>query len=92
MKQIYDFEQYSPPALNERIVRAEIEQRKLRWQTAAITLAGILVQIVLVMLGLLTAEEHPIIAMVCFAYVALSATGGSVVAIIYTRKGGAKYV
>ena len=92
MKQIYNFEQYNPPALNERILREEIEQRKLRWETIAITLAGILAQVVLVMLGFLTVEEYPIIAIVCFAYVVLSATGGSVVAIIFTQKGGTKYV
>ena len=91
MKQIYNFEQYDPPALNERMVRAENERRKLRWQTVAITLAGILVQIALVMLGVLTVEDNPMIAMVCFVYVVLSVTGGSIAAIICTQNGGVKY-
>ena len=29
MKQIYDFEQRTPPVLNEQMLRAELERRKL---------------------------------------------------------------
>lgn len=88
MKQIYDFEQHSPPVLNENMLRAKMEQRKLRWQTAWIAFAGILVQAVLVLLGFFTINEYPIITALCIIYVILSTTGGSVLAIVYTRKGG----
>ena len=42
MKQIYNFEQHKPPVLNENMLRAELERRRLRWQTALLALAGIL--------------------------------------------------
>lgn len=88
MKQIYDFEQHNPPVLNENMIRAKMEQRKLRWQTAWIALAGILAQVVLVLLGFFTMNAYPIITIFCVIYIVVSTTGGSVMAIVYTKKGG----
>ena len=88
MKQIYQFEQYTPPVLNENIIRTEIERRKLRWQTAMIVTAAALMQVLLVILGIFTQNEYPVIAFICFGYVLLSTTGGSVLAVVCTRKGG----
>lgn len=91
MKQIYNFEQYHPPALNERMLRARMEQRRLRRQMAVIALAGALVSIVLMMLAFLAMEEMPVFAIGCFVYVILSAAGGGALAIIYSQKGGIMY-
>lgn len=88
MNQIYNFEQHKPPVLNENTLRAELERRRLRWQTALIAVAGILIQVLLVMLGFFTMNEHPIITAICLIYVVVSTTGGSVLAVVYTRKGG----
>ena len=88
MKQIYNFEQHTPPVLNENMLRTKMEQRKLRWQMALIAFASISIQVVLVMLGVFTIKEFPIISYICTFYVIFSTTGGSVLAIVYTRKGG----
>lgn len=88
MKQIYNFEQYKPPVLNENMLRVELERRRLRWQTALIAAAGILLLISAAMLGFLVLEDYPWITALCMAYVLLSATGGSVLAIVVTKKGG----
>ena len=88
MKQIYNFEQHKPPVLNENMLRAELERRRLRWQTALIAVAGILIQVLLVLLGLITKNDYPIITVLCLIYVVISITGSSVLAIVYTRKGG----
>lgn len=88
MKQIYNFEQHTPPVLNENMLRAELERRKLRWQTALVAVAGILIQVLLVMLGLAVQSEYPLMTTICLIYVMLSTTGGSVLAIVCTRKGG----
>ena len=88
MNQIYNFEQHKPPVLNENMLRAELERRRLRWQTTLIAVAGILVQILLILLGFITKNEYPIITVVCLIYVVISITGSSVLAIVYTRKGG----
>lgn len=88
MNQIYNFEQYKPPVLNENMLRAELERRRLRWQTTLIAVAGILIQILLVLFGFVTKNEYPVITVACLIYVVFSVTGGSVLAIVYTRKGG----
>ena len=88
MNQIYNFEQYKPPVLNENMLRAELERRRLRWQTALIAVAGILIQVLLILVGFVTKNEYPIITVVCLLYVVISITGSSVLAIVYTRKGG----
>ena len=88
MKQIYDFEQYNPPALNERIIRKKIEKKKLRLQTVLIALAGILIQIIIAIFGFEAMEEYPIITVFCCLYVLLSTAGESILAVVYTQKGG----
>lgn len=88
MNQIYNFEQHKPPVLNENMLRAELERRRLRWQTALIAVAGILIQVLLILVGFVTKNEYPMITVVCLIYVVISITGSSVLAIVYTRKGG----
>ena len=88
MNQIYNFEQHKPPVLNENMLRAELERRRLRGQTALIAVAGILFQVLLILVGFVTKNEYPIITVVCLIYVVISITGSSVLAIVYTRKGG----
>ena len=88
MNQIYNFEQHKPPVLNENMLRAELERRRLRWQTALIAVAGILFQVLLILVGFVTKNEYPIITVVCLIYVVISITSSSVLAIVYTRKGG----
>ena len=72
MNQIYNFEQHKPPVLNENMLRAELERRRLRWQTALVAVL----------------EDYPWITALCLAYVLFSATGGSVLAVVVTKKGG----
>ena len=88
MKQIYNFEQHKPPVLNENMLRTELERCKLRWQTALLALAGILLQVVAVLLGYSAIDWYPWISAICFAYVIVSSTGCGVIAVAYSRKGG----
>lgn len=61
MKQIYDFEQRTPPVLNEQMLRAELERRKLRIQTAVAVLAGFLLMIAAVLLGYSAIDWYPVL-------------------------------
>lgn len=88
MKQIYNFEQHNPPVLNENMLRNEIEKRQLRKQTIILAIAGVLAQIAVLMFGVMVGETYPIIAIACFGYVVVSIMGSSVIAMVYTRKGG----
>lgn len=88
MKQIYNFEHSDPPVLNENMLRQKLEKRKVQRQTMILAAAGILLQIVMLMTGVLSAKSYPVMTVVCFAYVLISAAGSGVIAVVYTRKGG----
>lgn len=90
MRQIYDFEQYNPPVLNENMLRRELEKRQLRRQLILLAVAAVLSQAVMIMLGILTREIQPLISSICFGYVAVSVAGSAVIAVVYSYrdKGG----
>ena len=88
MNQIYNFESKEPPILNESMLRTELEKRRLRRQTAMAAIAGILIHIVLLLCAVLLAKDYFILSVACVAYVILSATGGTVVAIIINSSVG----
>lgn len=88
MKQIYNFEQHNPPVLNENMLRAELERRRLRWQTALLALAGVLLQVVVILFGYSAMDWYPWVSVVCFGYVIVSTTGGGAVAAACLHKGG----
>ncbi len=88
MKQIYDFEQYNAPVLNGNMLRQEQEKRRVRRQTALLALAGILFQVVVVMLGYSAIDWYPWLATACLGYVVLSTTACGVIAVAYSHRGG----
>lgn len=88
MNQIYDFEQRMPPVLNEHVLRAELERRKLRFQTAIAVLAGFLLMIAAVLLGYSAIDWYPVLSLLCFGYIITAATGAGVIAIVYSHQGG----
>lgn len=88
MKQIYNFEQAQPPMLNENMLLMEIERRKLRLQTALLAFSSALMLSAMILLGIFTCERYPGIAFSCFVYAIISATGGSILSVVFTRKGG----
>ena len=87
MKQIYNFELYSPPVLNENILNEKLKKTKLKYQTCIIAIAALLLQISIIMLGVLTIEIYPFFMIISMFYVLVSIIGGSVIAAIYA--GGA---
>lgn len=88
MERIYDFEQNTPPTLNERMLQAELNRRKLRWQTALLVVAGILFQIVVAVLGYSALDWYPLISMFCMTYVIISTISCGALAVACARKGG----
>ena len=88
MKQIYDFERYNPPMLTEAMLRAEAERRRLHGQTALLALAALLLQTAAILLGYSAIDWYPLVSMICFGYVAISATGFGAITVIHSRKGG----
>ena len=88
MKQIYDFGRRTPPGLNEKMLRAELERRKLRLQTTLAVLGGFLLLIASVLLGYSAIDWYPFLTLLCFGYTILAATAGGVIAVRYSHKGG----
>ena len=88
MKQIYDFEQCTPPVLNEQMLRAALERRKLRMQTTVAVLAGFLLLVAAVLLGYSAMDWYPVLSRLCFGYIVTAATGAGVIAIVYSHRGG----
>jgi len=90
VKQIYDFEQHAPPTVSEHALLQEIERRRLRVQTALLALAGLLFQAAIVLLGFSAMDFYPKLSALCFGYVIVSTTGCAIIAVVYSKKGGAK--
>ena len=88
MRQIYDFERHAPPALNENMLRAELERRKRHRQTALLAVAGLLLQAAVTLLGYSALDWYPWLSALCFSHVIVSTTGCGVVAVIFSRTGG----
>lgn len=86
MRQIYDFEQKNPPILNENMLRNTLEKRRAQKQTVALAIAGVLVQILVLLLGFIVGEIYPVAAMLSICYVIISMMGSSVIAVMFVKK------
>ncbi len=89
MKQIYDFERFDPPVLNERMLRRELEKRVERRRTVLLAAAGALFEALFILLGLLCMVAYPILALGCICFAIVSTAGSIVIVIVFTQKGGA---
>ena len=88
MKQIYDFEQYEPPVLHENILKSRQKDRRQKGQLLLSVTAGILLQLLVLLLGWTAVDWYPALSALCFGYVVVSATGGGVIAVVWAGKGG----
>lgn len=91
MKQTYDFEQFTPPVLNERMLRRELQRRTERRRTILLAVAGALFEALFVLLGLLCIEVYPVLALGCICFAIASTVGSGVIAIVFTQKRGVNY-
>ena len=91
MKQTFDFERFSPPVLNENILRRELEKRAERRHTVLLVVAGALFEAVFILLGLLCWNTTPALTLTGIGLAVASMVGSGVIAIVYTQKGGASY-
>lgn len=91
MKQTYDFEQFTPPILNEKTLRRELEKRAERRRTILLAITGALFQTVFILLGLLCWIDAPAVTLACVGFALVSVVGSGVIAIVYAQKGGISY-
>lgn len=88
MKQIYDFDRYSPPVLYENMLREELEKRRKKRQTILLAIGGVLFEIAALLMGVLTRESYPVVTLACLCHVVISSAGSGVIAVVYAQKGG----
>lgn len=86
MKQIYRFDTVHPPALNEKMLRAELEKRKERRQVTLLAVAGILIIWCLIITAIMVWPVSIYLSYACFAYACFAMCGAAVIAIIFTYK------
>lgn len=87
MRQTCDFERFDPPALTEKSLRRELERREQRRRTVLLALAGALLELALVLLGLLYLEFFPALGLGCICSAVVSMAGSGAVAIVFVQKG-----
>lgn len=91
MKQTYDFERFTPPVLNEWMLRRELQKRTERLHTILLAVAGALFEALFALIGLLCMDAYPILALGCICFAIISTVGSGVIAIVFTQKGGMSY-
>lgn len=87
MNQIYNFEQYEPPIINENILNARLEQKRNARNAFLAGVAVLLMQILVLTMGYLLYNKYPLLTLLCVAYVVFSVISGSVISIIFSKKG-----
>lgn len=87
MNQIYNFEQYEPPIVNENMLRARLEKKKAVRNAAIVAVASVMLQMMTLLLGILMYSQYPIITFLCVTYVVVSMVSASVISIVYSKKG-----
>lgn len=87
MNQIYNFEQYEPPIINENMIKARLEKKRVVRNAAIVAAAGVLLQMMTLVLGVLAYSQYPVITFLCVTYVVVSMVSASVISIVYSKKG-----
>ena len=86
MKQIYDFEKERPPVLNENMLKAELQKRKLQKQMAMVLLSSILSLLGLLTMALMMFDRYPLLLVSVLVYIVISVAGGGTVAAVFWVK------
>lgn len=84
MNQIYHFDSYSPPVLNEAMLRRKLERRREQRAIAAVAIGGVLTLFCLLALAFFLLPIAPRAAIVLSVYLTLSVMGAGVVALVFT--------
>lgn len=92
MKQTYDFEQFTPPVLNEKILRRELQKRAERRRIVLLEVASVLFDALFVLFGILFLDIYPLLAFGCICFTVVSTVGSAAIAIVFTQKGGINHV
>jgi len=91
MKQIYNFDGYDPPALNEVMLQTGLEQRKMMRQIISWVLLGSFHCLCLIVTAIFIYPVSAVWSFACVAYVCIAVCGGGLIATVYSEKGASLY-
>ena len=86
MKQIYHFDSARPPALTEKMLRIEIERRRMLRQTALVALAGALINWCLFIAAFLLYTVNIFLSIACISYTFTAIYGAGAIAAVYVNR------
>lgn len=87
MNTIYNFDEHTPPLLNERMLRDELARRTLRRQTRLLRIASLLVSLCFLLCGVLLFSEYTVLSIACLAFVIFSLVGNGIISFIFYKTG-----
>lgn len=86
MNQMYHFDSFYPPVLNEAMLRRKLERRREQRAIAAAAVGGVLTLFCLLALAFLLFPIAPRAAMLLSVYLTLSVMGAGVVTLVFAAQ------
>ena len=83
MKQIYDFEQYRPPVLNETMLKNKLKQRTLQRTITWLAFASYLILACIYFAALQLYPIAPLLSLFFLCYLCIAITGNCVIILIF---------
>lgn len=91
MRNIYDFEVEKPPALNENMLRAALENRRSKRLALLLMFAYLPVYATAALIAVRAYKTDPILTSICIAFIAFSALGSLLCAAAFSMKEDRKH-
>lgn len=82
----YDFEQFQPPHISERMVNAEIERRRALRRMALLAAASNLILISLALLALALSPYSMLASIICLGFLGIYISGSGVLTVLLANK------
>lgn len=86
MKQIYNFERINPPALNENMLHAELEKRRLQKQITILIIGSVLMACCVLFLAQKVYCFLPAVSTICVLYVCVMTVGSILIVYVFSKR------
>ena len=86
MGQLYNFNNYIPPVLNEAMLQIKAEQRKINRHIFLLALSGVIINWCFIISAVAVYPVNALFSIACIVYACIAICGGVVVSIVFTEK------
>ncbi len=87
MKQIYDFEQHTPPRLNEDMLREKMKLRTMRRQTMLLRIASLLCCICYAVFAFVILHDSVAASVISIIMLTVTLIGNGLISLVFLRHG-----